>query len=293
MNFLRKLFGSAEVRPEDEKQDRLARDFDVLKYDGVAAMKQQALDYAIRCFTHALDIRDDGETRDYLAHALIQHGDLRAAYGQLAHLADMEPMNVRVWLRMADVAYMMEDYQAMAEACERASEIDGENVDVCYAYARACIGREDFVNAIALLSKAVNLSQDSPFWDAYLLRGQTLLRMGDVETAERDADTLLASVPGSEEVQLLKARCTEARGDHAAALDHYGQAITANPFCTDAFKERAAIRRTMGDEGGAAQDEAMLAELLQGGEVARVEGSAGSGMETQAAGGSRQTAPMG
>ena len=33
MNFLKKLFGSVEVTPEEEKKNQQAKDFDVLKYE--------------------------------------------------------------------------------------------------------------------------------------------------------------------------------------------------------------------------------------------------------------------
>ena len=65
MIFLKKLFGATPEVPEEEQRAQEARDFDVLKYDGVAALRQNAYDYAIKCFDYALDMRDDAETRDY------------------------------------------------------------------------------------------------------------------------------------------------------------------------------------------------------------------------------------
>ena len=261
MNLLKKLFGSVEETPEEEKKNQQAKDFDVLKYDGVAALKQNAPDYAIKCFTHALELREDGETRDYLVQALIRTNNLPAAYAQLEHLARLEPDNKRVWLCMADVAYMMEDYQAMTDACEKASEIDSEDVYVNYAYAKACIGREDFVNGIALLTKTVNLSKDNPLWEACLLRGQTLLKMGDAESAEHDADRMLEHLGDHEDALMLKARCLEVRGDNENALVYYGKVIDANPFCLDAFRERAELREATGDIQGAKEDRATVEEM--------------------------------
>jgi tetratricopeptide (TPR) repeat protein len=261
MNFLKKLFGSVEVTPEEEKKNQQAKDFDVLKYDGVAALKQNAPDYAIKCFTHALELRDDGETRDYLVQALIRTNNLTAAYKQLELLARLEPNNKRVWLCMADVAYMMEDYQAMTDACEKANEIDSEDVYVNYTYAKACIGREDFVNGIALLTKAVNLSEDNPLWEARLLRGQTLLKMGDAESAEHDADYMLEHIGEHEDVLMLKARCLEARDDNDNALIYYGKVIDTNPFCLDALRARAELRELMGDTQGAKEDNAVIEEM--------------------------------
>lgn len=262
MSFWNRLFGSAEKTSEEERKERQERDFNALKYDGVAAMRQNALEYAIRCFVYALELRDDGETRDYLAHTLIRYGNLPEAYRQLEYLAEMEPSNVAILLRMADVAYMMEDYDAMGEACEKANEVDSENVMVNYSYARACVGKADYVNAIALLSKAINLSKEEPFWDAHLLKGQTLLRMGYVEMAEPEADAILGALPEQEDALLLKARCVEVKGDNDAALELYGKIIELNPFCLDAFRERAEIRNVTGNTQGAEEDWRMVGEIL-------------------------------
>lgn len=262
MNFLKKLFGATPEVPGEEQRAQEARDFDVLKYDGVAALRQNAYDYAIKCFGYALDMRDDAETRDYLAQALIHANRMPEAFAQLERLAETEPDNVRILLRMSDVAYMMEDYDAMTDVCERANAIDSENALVNYSYAKARIGKADVVNAIALLSKAVVVAKDTPFYDAYLLRGQTLLRMNEVAAAMRDADFLVERLPDSEDALLLKARCAEADGDHDTALQTYGAAIELNPFQTDAFRERAVIRMALGDEQGAAEDIKAVDELM-------------------------------
>jgi tetratricopeptide (TPR) repeat protein len=261
MSLLKKLFGSAPENPEEEKKAQEAKNFDVLKYDGVAALRQNEFAYAIKCFTHALELKDDLETRDYLSQAFIRNNDLPAAHEQLQRLAEAEPANVQIWLRMAEVAYMMEDYQLMAEACEKAKQLDNDNPQMNYDYARACIGQANYINAIALLSKAIAVSKEEPYWDAYLLRGDTLLKMGDVPSAEADADTILETLPDQEESLLLKARCQEARGDHGGAQDTYGKVIDLNPFCLAAFKERGAIRLAAGDKQGAEADARMVIEL--------------------------------
>jgi hypothetical protein len=43
MSLLKKLFGSAPENPEEEKKAQEAKNFDVLKYDGVAALRQMSL----------------------------------------------------------------------------------------------------------------------------------------------------------------------------------------------------------------------------------------------------------
>ena len=259
MSFWKSLFGSKEESPEEKKKEDDARNFDILKYDGVAALKVHELEHAIKCFNKALEIKEDLEIRDYLSQALIQNNELLAAYAQLQKLAEAQPDNIKIWERMARVAYLMEDYGAMSDACEKALLLDKDNPEVSFLYARACLGHGEEVNAVAMLTKTIAIKPD--FLDAYLLRGQTLLKMGDTKGAVEDADYLVEKAPDNEDALLLKAKVEEALGHHEDAITYYNMVINANPFCIDAFKGRGAIRLAQGDTKGAEEDMKSVLEL--------------------------------
>jgi tetratricopeptide (TPR) repeat protein len=259
MNFLKSLFGRKEEDPEKKKVEEAARNFDVFKYDGVRALRSGQLPYAIECFNHALDIRDDLEVRDYLSQALIRNNELLPAYDQLQKLHEAQPDNLQVLHRMADVTYMMEDYVTMADVCEKALLLDKNDPETLFFYARACIGQDDRVNAIAMLTKAIAVKED--FAEARLLRGQTLLEMGDTESASEDVDWLLQHTKDSEDVLLLQAQVDTAKGDLQKAADVYTKVIELNPFSLQAFRERGAIRLKLGDKEGAEEDMKSVLEL--------------------------------
>lgn len=259
MNFFKALFGGSEETPEQKQQADEARKFDMFKFDGVKASKIGKHDYAVKCFKEALKIHEDLEVRDYLAQALIHTGELNEAYEQLEKLAEAEPDNDAIFIQMAQVAYMMENYTAMAQACERALLANKDNAQAHYLYAQACIGQDDVINAIAMLTKAITLKEDMA--DAYLLRGQTLLKMGDINGAEEDCNHLMADYSGNEDVLMLNARIKRAKGDSDAAIEAYGRVIDANPFSVDAFKERGAVKYEKGDMKGAQEDAQHAMEL--------------------------------
>lgn len=259
MNFFKALFGGKLENSEEKKKEREEKNFDVLKYDGVKALRAHQYEYAVKCFTKALEIKDDLESRDYLSQALIQNNELLAAYEQLQKLHEAQPDNIAILIRMAHLAYMMEDYGAMSDACEKATLLDKDNPEVMFLYAQACIGQGDEVNAIAMLTKAIALNKD--FGDAYLLRGETLLKMGDANSAKEDSDYLMAHVQDNEDVLLLNARVEEALGHHKEAIALYGKVIEVNPFCVAAFKERGAIKLSLGDKTGAEEDMKSVLEL--------------------------------
>lgn len=252
MSFLKALFGGSEETPEEKQQAEETRKFDMFKYDGVRAAKIGQFDYAVKCYTEALNIHEDLEVRDYLAQALIRTGALDEALVQLQVLAKAEPDNVAIHLQTAQVAYMKEDYEAMAAACERALQTDKDNARAHYLYGQAHAGNGNMVGAIAMLTKAIALNPG--MGDAYLLRGRTLLAMGDTAGAGDDADLLLKSAPDSEDALLLKARVERAKGNADAAIDIYNKVVDVNPFCADAFRERGAIKYENGDMTGAKED---------------------------------------
>ena len=252
MKFFKALFGSKEEKPEEKKKAEEAKNFDVLKYDGAQCTHAGQAEFAIRCFTHALQMQDDLEIHDYLSQAYIRTGELTLAYEQLQKLAEAQPDNQQIFIRMANVAYMMEDYGAMAGACEKAMLIDDKTAEVMYLYARACIGQEDVTNAVAMLTKAISLKED--YGDAYLLRGETLLKNGDTDEADEDATWLIEHTEDNEDVMMLKARIERAKGNTDAAKDYYTKVTDANPFNIDAYRERGELRLATGDEKGGNED---------------------------------------
>jgi hypothetical protein len=56
MNFLKALFGSSDTSAEDVEKESEKKQFDLMKYDGVRAMKMGQFDYAVRCFEEALKV---------------------------------------------------------------------------------------------------------------------------------------------------------------------------------------------------------------------------------------------
>jgi len=269
MGFWKTLLGGAEVAPEEEKKKADAKNFDIMKYDGVKAMRVGQFDYAVKCFREALKIHEDLEVRDYLSQALIHKGELKEAVAELKALHGLAPDNVEVLLQAAHVAYMLEDYEEMNALCEQALAIDENHPRVHYLFAQACNGKNDVIGAVARLTKAIVLEPD--FGDARLLRAQVLLKLGDVKGAKEDVDWLVAHVEDNEDVLLMAARVAHAEGRVDEALKIYDKIVDMNPFQLDAYRERGQIRFEQGDKKGAEEDMQKLLEMNPG-ELADVNG---------------------
>lgn len=264
MNIFKRLFGVAQeekVPTKEELQAENSKNFDILKYDGVRALKTQRYDYAIECFRHALDINEDLEIHDYMSQAYLALSDLPNAYQHLQKLAEAQTDNINIFIRMAHVAYMMEDYSIMGTACEKALLIDKESPDALHLYANSCVGIGDVTNAVALLTKAVTVKPD--YADAYLLRGEVLLKEERYDEADEDASWLLENYPGNEDVLMLKANIENSRSNDAVAMEYLDKVIDANPFRQEAYALRGELRRKAGDEAGAKEDIDYAAKLQE------------------------------
>lgn len=259
MGFWNVLFGGKQLSPEEEKQEQEAKNFDLLKYDGVKAMKIGQTEYAVRCFQEALKVQEDLEIHDYLSQAMLRLGELEGTLGELKLLAEAEPENKEIQKRIAQVAYMQEDYATMSLACERAMQLDAADAQVFFLNAQAQQGQQNPVAAIAMLTKAIALEPN--YADAYLMRGRMLLTMGDKEGAEQDVAWLMEHVNDHEDILLLKARTEAALGRKDDAIATYTQVTEVNPFCIDAFRERGQLRFDAGDKKGAEADMQKVLEL--------------------------------
>lgn len=281
MSFWKSLFGGTDEPSAEMNNNESAdeRQFDLMKYDGLKAMRIGQFEYAVKCFREALKVHDDLETRDYLQQSLTRLGLIREALEELTIMAKAEPDNFQLPIRMAHLAYLEEDYALMATYCQQAEGLDKDNASAQYLFAEAFIGQGDLINGIARLTKSIALDGDFP--DARLLRGQTLLKMGDLKGCEEDTAWLEQNTNDQEDVLLLRARLEVASGRVDEAITAYGRVIDANPFHIDAFRERGKLYFDKGDKAHAEEDMQKLLELSPN-ETADVSGDySAEGVEQQ------------
>ena len=137
MGFLKTLFTGREETEEEKQEHEDKAQFDVFKYDGIQAMRIGKYDYAIACFEHALDIKDEAETQQYYADALLRKGDIEGATEALENLHEMQPEDVQTLLTLAELYYQQEQYDKMGEACTKALNIDNTLATPYFIYAKA------------------------------------------------------------------------------------------------------------------------------------------------------------
>ncbi len=268
MGFWKALFGGEEQSPEQEKEQQEQKRFELLKYDGVRALKTGRLDIAESCLREALTMREDLEVRDYLWQLLVRLDRTDEALEHLKAMSEAQPDNVELKLQMATVAYMKEDYALMEQVLEPLTSVSAESLQgdshlttaqAFYLMAQARWRQQDRQGATEWLTKAIAVYPE--MGEAYLLRGQTLLEMGDSDGAAADELWLEDNYGETEEVLLLKSAIEQVKGQQEQAIATLGRVLELNPFSQPALQRRAALRRTVGDEAGAEEDLQAAREL--------------------------------
>ena len=252
MGFFKTLFGGKPETEEQQKKNDEERQFDVLKYDGVKAMRLHITDHATRCFQAALQIHDDLEIHDYLSQVFMMANQMPEALGEIEMLKRAEPENTGIIMRSVQVRYMMEDYEGMAGECKAILQLKEDEALASLMLARAQLGLNNTGEALQTLTDVIKREPD--FADARLLKAGTLIKEHRPEEAEEDTAWLMEAAPDNEDVLLLKVRLEYEKGNLEQALEYCNKVIDVNPFSADAFNERAELRKSMGDEEGARQD---------------------------------------
>lgn len=232
-NFLKSLFSGKTETPESEKQKNNQKNFEIFKYDGLRAQRMGRPDYAVKCFTEALAITEEFETMGYLSQLYIQTGETVKARELLEKMAIMEPHMINTFLSLANVCFVIEDYQAMEEAAGKAIAIEEENAVAHFLLAKARKAQSDDIMTIAHLTKAITLKDD--FIEARLLRAEALLKMQQYKEIAEDIDTVLANNPDEETAILLRGKVKEATNQEEEAEADYSLVTEMNPFNEQAY----------------------------------------------------------
>lgn len=282
------LTGNSKKDDGNKEQRTALRHFDILKYDGIRALKIGETAYAIRCFEEALQlVPDDAETRGALAQAYIQADQATNARPVLLKLTEQIPDSGFAWLTLAQVNLLLEyDEEALANCQTGLALKDEHQATLCYTAGIAHSHLNDPINAIVMLTRAIAL--DKHMEQAYRTRSSVLRSIGQLKEAETDIDYLLSHFAPNEENLMLKGNIRAVQGHKEEAIHYYNLVHKANPFhresylalsrmysethaldqslrvineaieflpdFAEAYKERGRIRYLLNDKAGATAD---------------------------------------
>ena len=232
MGLFSSLFSSKSATEDNEPQVDL-KNFDLLKYDGIRALRIGKAAYATKCFTEALEIQEDFETMKYLMtayNALNMNDEVLETLNEMVETGE-EPVNTL--LTRANFLYMLERYAEATADCEQIIELEPDNFVAYGQLAKSELAVGNHTKAIAHLDKATNIKED--FTEGYTLRADIYLAMGKGNEALSDIEKVIELAPEEEVAYLLRGRIHEMMGNIEAACSDYQQALAWNPFNETAY----------------------------------------------------------
>ena len=179
-----------------------------------------------------------------LGLAFYKKNDWKSAASEFEQLHKAEPGNVRVTTLLGDCyGHLHRDADALALLGPVAAA-QPDNLDVAWAYGHALIQAEQLKEGCAQIEK---VAQHGNSADAYLLAGETALRLNEFERARTDGDAALRLNPQLPGVQTLRGRTLVYLGDDAGALAALEAALAANPKDFEAHLTLGAMLNTQRD----------------------------------------------
>lgn len=237
-SFLKSLFGTKNTMEKEEPAKEAERKFDILKYDGVKALKMGKTGYAVRCFKEALNFREEAETLEYLAMAYIQQGENNDAIEAYTRLAILAPEDTDTFLKRAQLYLQEGDNEEAIKDCQYVLQHNPDyRAFLLMANAQNKLGATE--EAINNLTQAAGLKND--VMDIFLLRAAIYCKTGQYDKALKDINKTIELAPEEEAAYMQRAKIQECFQDYEAALQDYATVTELNPFHEQAYLESSRI----------------------------------------------------
>jgi tetratricopeptide (TPR) repeat protein len=236
---------------------------------GAALVRLGRFDEAIAQYRAALAKNESNSTlRFNLALAYYKKGALRDAVEQLNSLRSADPGNVRLATLLGDChARLGQDDQTIA-VLTPAEKAYPDDLAVAWLLGSALIRtghKRDGLERVEKVAKQGN----SP--EAYLLAGQTVLKMNQFEKARDYADAAMRLNPRLSGVFTLRGMALSYLGDNPASIAAMRKAIEADPKDFEAQLSLGAVLHTERDLDGARRHLALALALNPASNLARYE----------------------
>jgi len=167
----------------------------------------------------------------------IKSGNIAEATDRLEEYLLKYTRSVEAYYLRGKIYYDNKEYKSALDCFEKALNIEPKNEDCLIALAKCNnkLGRyKPALESINLLIKS-----DSLIINAFFVRAETLVGLGENEKAKADMVKYRSYYPDNEESRYLEASIDTKSGDFLNAISNYGQLIKSNPANPEYFIGRA------------------------------------------------------
>ncbi len=236
---------------------------------GAVLARRERFDEAIEQYRAAL-ARDEAnsELRVNLALAYYKKGDLPAASTQLTMVHQAEPGNLRVALLLADCYARTKQDERVVALLKPLEAAHSDDLGLSWLLGTALIrtGR-----ASDGLKRVVKVAKQGNSVEAYLLAGQTALKLNHFEQARDFADAAVRLDPRLPGLLTLRGMVLQYLGDNQGAIASLNKALESAPNDFDAHLTLGAVLTTERDIDGARRHLERALQLNPASNLARYE----------------------
>ncbi len=261
MSFFKSLFGGKKNKEKSEKSYSSEHLLSHLQSKADVALLQKNYSEAVQYLKEALEIKDSLDLRELLADAYLCANRLPECFEHLQKIAEQKNDDAMLYLKMAEVAWFMKNFGAVADACERALLLDDKQVKISFLYAKACWEQGDSTNAVAFLLRCKTI--EPQFFIAIYTLANFLFELKNYEEGHEVLDLMPEREGLSVEVLHLKAKLAYAEKDLNIALKFYNLLLERYPLFALAWKERAEIKVALNDKEGEKEDVLQYEKCLE------------------------------
>jgi len=236
---------------------------------GVVLVRQGRFDEAIAQYRAALAKNEaNGAIRLNLALAYYKKGAFSEAVEQLQTLRAANPQDARVAALLGDAyGHLGQDDKAI-EVLRPAQAAHPDDLGLAWLLGSALIRTGQSREGLELVERVAKAGNNA---EAYLLAGQTALRLNEFERARDDSDAALRLNPQLPGALTLRGMVLPYLGDDQGAIAALRKALEANPDDFDAHLNLGAVLHTARQLDDARQHLKRALELRPDSNMARYE----------------------
>ena len=229
---------------------------------GVILEREGKSDAAIDEYQKAADLMPESYELNWrLLRTYIDLSDYANAEKTCARLLKAEGENVRLWIVMGTIQQELGNQEAASEAFEKALALNPQHEEEFGWLVDAGDRSMDWVTAIQVLEKLVELTPDKAEWQAAL--GLHLSRINDGEGARKAFEKALELKPDMNEIRLQLGLAYLQLDQDQAAVDMLRSFLAASPDNAHASEMLAGALCRTGQYAAAAEELAKLEDARQ------------------------------
>ncbi|MFC1763123.1 tetratricopeptide repeat protein [Planctomycetota bacterium] len=226
-----------------------------------AHLRANEMDEAQRMLQGALEKHPTNpELLRLRAEAYLYRGETEAASRALRELFSEDSNNLEAGVMLARLVMQEGAFDEAESLIHQLEQVDKDAPDVIDTKVRIMVARGREKEAVDLCSQLIELRSDT---SSYLLRAQTLSRIGDLEGATGDYEQVLRMEPNDVALRITTASFYQSIGKADRAISDIEHALALEPGNIDAQKVAVSLYLESNNNALRKQGESMLSALLK------------------------------